>query len=95
MHAISKTSISVLHYSNRDFSIRSEKLPISMGNLQRSKVHRQAHVNLLKFSKAKCKGLHLDWGNFKQKKKKSLGMSGLGTALRRTTWRYWLMRDSV
>lgn len=70
MHAVSKTSISVLHYSNRDFSIRSEKLPISMGNLQRSKVHRQAHVNLLKFSKAKCKGLHLDWGNFKQKKKK-------------------------
>jgi len=46
MHAVSKTSISVLHYSNRDFSIRSEKLPISMGNLQRSKVHRQAHVDL-------------------------------------------------
>jgi len=58
------------------------------------RLERWTCVSRLKFNKAKCKVLHMGWGNPKHK---STGWveSGWRAALRRMTWRYWRMRGST
>jgi len=52
---------------------------------------RWTHGNLMKFSKAKCKVLHLGQGN--PKHDIDWVMSGLKAALLRRTWGYWWMKN--
>ena len=53
------------------------------------RLKQQAHVNLMRFSKSKCKVLHLGHGKLCYQYK--LGMKGLNTALLKRTWGYWCM----
>jgi len=46
-----------------------------------------AQVNLMKFSKSKCKILHLGQSNSHYQY--NLGVKGLSTALLKKIWRYW------
>jgi len=52
---------------------------------------RWACENLMKLSKAKCKVLHMGWGNCKHGYR--MGRYGLRAALWRRTWGYQWMRS--
>ena len=47
-----------------------------------------AHVNLRKFNKARCKGLHLGWGISTE-----WGKNGLRASLWRRAWRCWWIKN--
>jgi len=50
-----------------------------------------AHVNIMRFNKAKCKALHLGWSNYQYQY--SLGDEELRAALQRRTRGYWQIRS--
>ena len=57
------------------------------------RLERWVCVNFMKFSRAKCKVLHMGLGNSKHKYR--LAKNGLRAGLRRRTWGCWLMRSST
>jgi len=59
----------------------------------RERLERWTCVNFMKFSKAKCKALHMGQGNLKHKYR--LGREWIESILRRRTWERWWMKSST
>ena len=59
------------------------------------RLKRWAHVNLMKFNKAKCKILHLVGGNLKHRDRLDGEWLEVRAAVRRRIWGCWLMKDST